>query len=267
MIWIATLCLLAVAAWLLFNGINERRWVQAHSHDETVAADEGFLPDFSAMVAKRRVDGDGKVPISEEDTFFARAVSKVREKSAGVSEKLEARVAAADGPSFFDRSVERVRGATDKVGGMMDERMRRERMKGEEAAAGRPITEEGGLFPGAVGWVSEKTGAVGERLAERAKRSTGADGQRVSLEEEDSLFARAVKKVGGSLERVEGKLDAQAAKSHDQDEDFLTRTSRKVGPGMERIDERIVEQGRKVNDIEARVLDTGDDGQGSGKRG
>ena len=38
MIWIATLCLLAVAAWLFFNALNERRWVEAHSHDETVAA-------------------------------------------------------------------------------------------------------------------------------------------------------------------------------------------------------------------------------------
>ncbi|MGK0321637.1 MAG: hypothetical protein ACI9JP_003831, partial [Granulosicoccus sp.] len=49
MIWITTLCLLAVALWLFFNALNERRWVEAHSHDETVASDEGLLPSLTGL--------------------------------------------------------------------------------------------------------------------------------------------------------------------------------------------------------------------------
>ena len=49
MIWIATLCLLAIAVWLFFNALNERRWVESHSHDETVASDEGLLANFTAL--------------------------------------------------------------------------------------------------------------------------------------------------------------------------------------------------------------------------
>jgi len=272
MIWIATLCLLAVAAWLIFNGINERRWVQAHSHDETVAADKGFLPNFATAIEKRRVDGDGKVSIEQENTRFARAVAKVQEKTAKMSAKIEARAeaarvddsrrgsSAADDPDFFGRSVNKVRNATEAIGSKLDERMRRERMKGEEAPAGRSIAEEDGLFPRAVAWVSQKTSDVGERMAERA-RSSAHEGERVSLAEEDSLFARAVKKVSGQMEKVDGKLEAQVSKSHDQDEDLLSRMSKKVGGRINEIDERIVEKSRRVNDIEERVLGTGDGAQ------
>jgi len=267
MIWIATLCLLAVAAWLIFNGINERRWVQAHSDDETVAADSGFLPDFSKAVAKRRVEGDGRVPISEENTRFARAVAKVQEKTAKMGDKLEARAqaaraddtrpagSAADEPDFFGRSVNKVRQATDAVGAKLDERMRRERMKGEEAPAGRSIAEEDGLFPSAVAWVSQKSGEVGERIAERAKRSAHEGGK------DDSFFARAVTKVGKSMEKVEGKLDAQVASSHQRDDDMLSRVSKKVGNRVNDMDERILEKSLKINDIEERIINSGGEAQ------
>ena len=58
MIWIATLCLLAVAAWLIMNGLNEKAWVDAHSHDDSVAADKGLLASFSTRT------GTGKLPDS-----------------------------------------------------------------------------------------------------------------------------------------------------------------------------------------------------------
>lgn len=58
MIWIATLCLLAVAAWLIMSALNEKAWVDAHSHDENVAADKGLLSGFST------VTGTGKPPES-----------------------------------------------------------------------------------------------------------------------------------------------------------------------------------------------------------
>lgn len=256
MIWIATICLLAIAAWLIFNGINERRWVQAHSHDETVAADEGFLPNFSTAVAKRRVDADGKLSIRDENTRFAKAVAKVQEKTARIGEKVEARAqaaridddqrpaSAADESDFFGRSVAKVKGATAKLDGKLDERMRRERMKGEEAPAGRSITEEGGLFSTAVAKVSQRTEAIGQRVAEKARSRAGDE--RTNLDQEDSLFAKAVRKVSGGLEKVEGKLDQRAQRSHDDGDDFMTRMSKTVGAKVNEIDEKIVDTGRDV---------------------
>ncbi|PID60651.1 MAG: hypothetical protein CSB44_09735 [Gammaproteobacteria bacterium] len=49
MIWIVTLCLLFVAAWLFFNAMNEREWVQAHIHDDLVAADKGLFPALDGL--------------------------------------------------------------------------------------------------------------------------------------------------------------------------------------------------------------------------
>ena len=97
MIWIVTLCLLATFAWFLFNALNEKRWVEAHSHDEAVASDEGFLPSFTQMKSKVGPDAEGKVSISEENSRFARAVAKVQEKTSKAGDYLEQKAAAARG--------------------------------------------------------------------------------------------------------------------------------------------------------------------------
>jgi len=77
MIWIATLCLLAVTGWLVLNALNERQWVEDHSHDETVAADPGFLPDMG-KVSKRVSDVKQQLSLEDDDTKLSRAVSKVQ---------------------------------------------------------------------------------------------------------------------------------------------------------------------------------------------
>lgn len=83
MIWIATLCLLAIAAWLFFNALNEMRWVQAHSHDETVASDEGLLPSFTAMTRSiAPAAGSG------EESLLNRASRKVTHASEDISERV-----------------------------------------------------------------------------------------------------------------------------------------------------------------------------------
>lgn len=54
MFLLASLILLFIVAWLFFNALNEKRWVDAHMHDETVAADPGILPDVSEFSANLR---------------------------------------------------------------------------------------------------------------------------------------------------------------------------------------------------------------------
>jgi len=89
MIWIATICLLAIAAWLFFNALNERRWVQAHSHDETVASDEGLLPNFTAMTRSGSAAVGGLVSMDQENKRVANAISKVQEKTSNYGGKLK----------------------------------------------------------------------------------------------------------------------------------------------------------------------------------
>lgn len=87
MIWIATLCLLCIAAWLVLSGLNERQWVNDHSHDETVAADPGFIPDMKKVADKGR-ELKGKMSLEDDNTPMSRAVTKVQEKSSRVGERL-----------------------------------------------------------------------------------------------------------------------------------------------------------------------------------
>ena len=135
MIWIATFCLLAVAAWLIFNGLNERRWVQAHSHDETVAADEGFLPSFSTTVDKRRIAPDGTVSYVAEPSALGRAVTAVQTQGARVGEKVQQartdfseRQASGDG-DLVGRTVSKVKEATASLGSQIEPKAQQARAK------------------------------------------------------------------------------------------------------------------------------------------
>ena len=128
MIWICTLCLLFVAAWLFFNALNEKRWVEAHSHDESVASDEGLFGGFSLRTGTGPTGVDGKVSIDQENTRFARAVSKVKNQTTVWGDKLiESKISAArikDGEqrprsireenTLFGRAVARVSGIADR---------------------------------------------------------------------------------------------------------------------------------------------------------
>lgn len=80
MIWIATLSLLCVSAWLLLSALNEKKWVDAHLQDEAVAADPGFLPDLSAAAKK--------LSLEDENAPLARAVTRAQDGSARLGKRL-----------------------------------------------------------------------------------------------------------------------------------------------------------------------------------
>jgi len=149
MIWITTLCLLAVAAWLFFNALNERRWVEAHSHDETVASDEGLLASFSEKTASAPADSalgraaghyqgarkkasdmyerakqpDGALG---EKSIAGRTFSKAKEKASQLNQKIDSGMKSAssvkDGPSdgegsFLGRAAQKVKASADNLAG------------------------------------------------------------------------------------------------------------------------------------------------------
>ena len=272
MIWIATLCLLAVIAWLFVNALNERRWVQAHSHDEGVAADKGIIPDFSAMTARMNGHGEGRVALDDEDTLFARAVKRVQSKGAKLGERIERRAAAGrerdDRESFFGRAVERIGGAATRLDDRLDARARR-----KASAERRSATEEDTFFGRATARVARKQEEYGQRMRERVQRKAGTatggatagagtggaaattqggGGQPRKSYADEGFFGRMVDRVSGRMERIERPLEDRASKargaSGDDREDFVTRTSAKVGGRINEIDEKIVDASKSAAD-------------------
>ena len=272
MIWIVTLCLLATFAWFLFNAINERRWVEAHSHDEAVARDEGFLPSFSSVKSAVSPDAEGKVSISQENSRLARAVAKVQEKTAKASGYIERKAAEGRGDgsrpasvrdedSFFGRTAARVAAASDAVGSRLDERVRRAGRSDAQppSETGAPVATDDGLFGRAVAKVAGANQSLEERAAERAKRNAERTRgvERASGGERDGgFFDRMVDKVGGQSARLDAKLDARAERARgsgagggsglEHDDDFMSRVSAKIGGRINEADERIVEKSRDL---------------------
>lgn len=255
MIWISTLCLLAVAAWLFFNALNEKRWVQAHSHDETVASDEGLLPNFSAITRTAQTHGDGKVSIGQENTRFSRTVAKVQEKTNHYGEKfVEARVAAAriDDPAdrpasaseentVFGRMVAKVGERTGRVDAYIEQKMKTASTAG--GTADGAAQQEGTFFERASKKVAQKTDEISSSVATRA-RAAANNG-------DDGLFTKVVGKVSGHMDTVEQKvqqkLKSNKAVGNDEQssDDMITRVSAKVDATVSDIDNSSASKGQK----------------------
>ncbi len=165
MIWIATLCLLAIAAWLFFNALNERRWVQAHSHDETVASDEGLLANFTSLTRTASPAGDPALAGEPQITPLGRAVSTVQGTAAKVSGKLqEQRAAHARGDeTVLSRAVAKVTdkdGVVNQMAGKVADGFERLEKKVEQRRAANR-----GDKPGVEPLTNEVSSKVGNRRA------------------------------------------------------------------------------------------------------
>lgn len=154
MIWIATVVLLFVAAWLFFNGLNEKRWVEAHSHDETVASDQGL---FAGLAAKPiQASNDVKLSIDQENTAFSRAVERVKRKSARLGDYVELKVqqarvtddasrAAAAESNAFERMATTVKRSAQNRDEKLREKLQHKRSN-SGAAAGSSMANDEGMF-------------------------------------------------------------------------------------------------------------------------
>ena len=263
MIWISTLCLLFIAAWLFFNALNEKRWVEAHSHDESVASDEGLLGGFSLRTGTGPTGVNGKVSIDQENTRFARAVSKVKNQTTVWGDKLiESKVSEArikDGekrPSsvreentLFGRAVARVSGSADRREQQFAEKMKSASHDGNLSDSSDGSTE--GLVARTTRKVANKSDEISQMVASGAKNLSQSLSDKRSDSEDAGMFEKAVSKVSGGLDRIDAKADSRRAQSRRNTE---TKDSDPVSRASSKISDKISQMSDK------KVKDAGDEG-------
>ncbi len=100
MSWLVSLILIGIIAWLFMNALNEKQWVDAHSHDEEVAKDPGLFGSFSNSTGtgSSASDAAGKVggAVSGIGSSISSGVSGGLDKLSGDT-KAEKFQSAADG--------------------------------------------------------------------------------------------------------------------------------------------------------------------------
>lgn len=126
MFMLATLIFLLIAAWLFFNGINEKRWVDAHRHDETVAADPGLLPRMSRIIGR----GDGTSMAEQSAVRLKVVAADARMRLADISAGLRQR--AADEHDTLGKVIARTRKGTGRAVDTGNRMSRQAAAKGNE---------------------------------------------------------------------------------------------------------------------------------------
>jgi len=136
MIWLVTLFLLALFAWLLLNAINEKQWVDAHMHDETVANDKGLFASFTALgdgdnddkvgnvvdnLKKKSAEASSAIGEKISDARQSETAGKLREKTSGIRERVQGEVKNEDG--MFNKIKNKVSDGVDKVGDKVDDKI------------------------------------------------------------------------------------------------------------------------------------------------
>jgi len=136
MIWLITLFLLAIFAWLLLNGINEKQWVDAHLHDENVASDKGLFASFTALgegdeedkvgnvvanVKKKSAEASSKFGEKISEARESETAGKMRERTSGVRERVQSEMKNEDG--MFNKVKNSVASGVEKVGKQVDEKI------------------------------------------------------------------------------------------------------------------------------------------------
>lgn len=136
MIWLITLFLIALFAWLLLNGINEKQWVDAHMHDENVASDKGLFASFTALgegdeedkvgnvvanVKRKSAEAGSKMGEKLTEARSSEAAAKMREKTSGMRERIQSEVKNEDG--IYNKIKNNVASGVEKVGKQVDEKI------------------------------------------------------------------------------------------------------------------------------------------------
>ncbi len=136
MIWLITLFLLALFVWLLLNGINEKQWVDAHMHDETVSSDKGLFASFTGLgegeaddkvgnvvenLKKKSADASSAIGEKISDARQSETAEKMREKTSGIRERVRNEVQNDDG--MLNKIKNNVSDKVDKVGKKVDEKI------------------------------------------------------------------------------------------------------------------------------------------------
>ncbi|MFK7994734.1 MAG: hypothetical protein AB8B87_11395 [Granulosicoccus sp.] len=244
MIWICTIFLLIVAAWLFFNALNERRWVQAHSQDETVAADKGLFPAFSTRTGTGSLPADGKLSINQESSIFARTVSRIQNSTSGLGEKyFDAKAAAAriDDPTqrprsareentLFGRAVARIGAKAESIDQKLDVKM-----KQASSFITRSANNEDPFAR-----ASRQVAATSVDMVDKMKK--GAMNIHRPKADDRTLFGKVLGKVSGGMEKFEAQVKTRASTTRSPeakpDEDLVSRVTSKIGSTIKKLDKK-----------------------------
>ena len=178
MIWIATLLLLAIAAWFLLEGNNERRWVEDHQHDETVAADRGYLPGLDKL--NKSSEPTDRYSAVASDNGVGRFANKMRDKTSKIGDAIEQRTAS----------------ATTGAGETPNDAKRQKRRE-----RGNALTGPDSLIGRTAQRIADKTDAISDKIPEGRLVSDSRYG-----EQEPSGMRRFINSVESKLERIDDKV-------------------------------------------------------------
>ncbi len=254
MIWITTLCLLAVALWLFFNALNERRWVEAHSHDETVASDEGLLPSLTSLTGTAKsTSSETGTPNGGLETPLNRATAKLQEGGEKLGEQLK--VAKQSATQMYEkakqpegalgensavgRAATKAREQASRLNQKLDEKMK----SASSLTTGSGENGEQSFLQKAAATSGDLTQKVAKKVADSADGLVG----KTNAAGEEGVLSKIAGKVSTGMHAVENKMDQVAAKRTSQApaEDLVSDVSAKVSSTVNTLDEKIVDSTRQ----------------------
>ena len=249
MIWITTLCLLAVAIWLFFNALNERRWVEAHSHDETVASDEGLLPSLTGLTKTAMPTSDGGTPQPVEGTPLERAAAKLKtgseklggqvsdaKKSAG---EMYERARQSDGALGENSAVGKFATKTREKASVLNQKLD----AGMKSASSLKTGSADGSGESFLAKAAAATGGVTQKVAQGVKNSADNLSGKTNASGDESIISKLAGKVSSGMGAVDQKLDRAAAKRSTaaSNDDLMSQAASKVSAKVGEVDSKIVD--------------------------
>ena len=249
MIWITTIFLLAVAAWLFFNALNERRWVEAHSHDETVASDEGLLPSLTGRTKTAMPTGDGGTPAHGQETPMERAAAKLKtgteklgeqvseaKKSAG---EMYERARQSDGALGENSTVGRLASKTREKASVLNQKLD----AGMKSASSLTTGSADGSGESFLQKAAATSGSVTQKVAQTVKNSAENLTGKTNAAGEESVVSKIAGKVSSGMSAVDQKLDRVAAKrsSAGANDDLISSASANVSAKVDQVDQKIAD--------------------------
>lgn len=230
MIWITSICLIAVAAWLLFNALNERRWVKAHSHDETVASDEGLLPSLTGRTKTAATGAEGGTPMHGQETPLERVTAtlksgkeKLGEQVSGAKQsagEMYERAKQPDGALSENSTMGRLASKTREKAGVLNEKLD----AGMKSASGLTTGSADGSGDSILKKAAAATGGVTQKVAQSVKSSADNLSGKTNASGDESIISKIAGKVSSGMSAVDNKLDNAAAKRASEASDDLPKS-------------------------------------------
>ena len=189
MIWIATICLLALFSWFLFNGLNERRWVESHQHDENVSTDQGLFPTYSKL--SRAPMPEGGYSIHKTDSSVGRFAMRAKEKTAKLGEVVEQKAAALTANKQSDSL---------SAGGSSEG-------KRSLSEIGASLVGDGSMIGRTSDKLSKKAIEIGKKVPVEKLKPKNLRNSSSAASEPSGSIGRAIKKISTRIEEIDRKVD------------------------------------------------------------